>query len=98
MAESGRIPTWDNLACPHCSAETFIPVMHLKAKYGAGTTTEQAGWQCSGCGTKADVLEMQNAAYLRQRKADLAALEAEVAQHQPAARPATSGSPNSPRS
>ena len=78
----GRVMEWEQLTCPQCSGRTFLAVVHLRAKYGSGTTTEYAGWQCSGCGGRADVLEMQRVAHLKQRKAELEALEAEIGQQE----------------
>lgn len=86
----GMLSTWENLPCAGCGNNTFVPLMHLKAKPGGGTTAAQGGWQCAQCGTKADILEMQRHVTIQARKRELAAMQAELeAEAPPAAPPAT---------
>jgi hypothetical protein len=76
---------WEELQCPKCQGSEFLQRLRLKVRQGAGMSTEVSSWQCAGCGLTADMRQMQAQLTLRHRKAELAALEAEIAQSLPAA-------------
>lgn len=74
------LQTWEILTCPACPSTTFVPLVTLKAKVGGGSTSEPAGYQCSVCHHKADLVKMQQTVYLKQKREEMAALEAEISQ------------------
>lgn len=76
MAE-GQIQTWEEQVCEHCSNDTFVTLVKLRAKPGGGFTTSPGGYACQKCGDKADVARMQRESLRRQRMQELRAMEAE---------------------
>jgi hypothetical protein len=75
MAE---LMTWQEQRCTQCESQEFLQLVTLLAKPGAGFTQKPAGLQCAKCGQKADMAAMQRAAYLRQNRQELEAIEAEM--------------------
>lgn len=90
--------TWQEQACAGCESTLFVQTFALQVKPGGGTISSPRGWRCAVCQKEADIAEMQRAAYLKQRKQELTALEAEIAQTQAPAPAVAHGSRRSSHS
>jgi len=88
MSELDR-QMWQTLHCLGCDAVDFVATMELRIKPGGGSTTSQTGWQCAGCGQKADMPGMQRKLTVAQRRRELADLEAELEREEPTKAPHT---------
>jgi hypothetical protein len=84
------VQQWERLQCQACQGEEFLQRSYLKVRAGAGTSTEPSGWQCAQCHQDADIRLMQQQLHYHQRHAELVALERELQDTNPAARPARS--------
>lgn len=87
----GRLVEWEVLACLQCSGTTFLNRHTLRQKPGSGITAEASGWQCATCGTEARITDMQRHLRLQAQRAQLAALEAELAAAGPPPAPRVAG-------
>ena len=64
-----------------------MTVFHLRYRQSGGTTTEPAGYECQMCKTYVDMGYLIRQLDLRRKRAELSALETEIAQEDATAVP-----------
>lgn len=84
---------WQTLACVACGGQTFLALHGMQVKVGGGMTMTQQGYECAACHAPAKVADMQHKAYIAARKAELAALEAELGEEEPPRRTMPTSAP-----
>lgn len=74
MAEIAR---WQTLVCP-CGSRRFYTVYEMRRHASGGLSQDPVGHRCASCHNDADVQAMQRDLLMTRRRAELAALEAEI--------------------
>lgn len=81
---ANRLVTWERLTCPSCPSIRFYEAFHIKWHPNNGTTREPSGIVCRECGNEVDMQAAISKKQIEHKKAELAAMEAEVNELAPA--------------
>ena len=82
LGELMTLPMWFRLKCP-CNSEKFTAVVHLRAHPSEGSSTEHGGYLCVECGKVADMAKLIQDHRLKQKEAEVRALQAEISSSRP---------------
>lgn len=72
------IVTWERLKCTECPSETFLPMVYLEWKDGAGTSQKPAGLMCAQCHAQVDSGQMIQRKQVERKREELKALQDEL--------------------
>lgn len=79
-----RLAQWERLTCPWCPSTRFYEAFHIKWHPTNGTSREPAGVVCRECNNEIDMQQMIQKKQLELKKAELAAMQAEIDETTPA--------------